>query len=293
MPGWSWAVVAGLAFGFSQIANRGVNRRLDALSASAAMVTSLLGYLVVATVVTGQAAALADLTPGAVAWFAAAGVVHFLAGWTLFALSQQRIGPSRTASVVSVNPVMAAVIAWLVLSEDLRPVTWLGVLAVTAGVALVASSPRSVSGFTAGFPGRALAATTCFSISPLMVRFGLERFDHPLVGLTVGMAVTAPLMLVLAWFGSGRRISATGDVRRWLAIGGATAALAIAAQWTAFDRVPVGVAIGIQQLNTPVVLFVGPLALRSPAERITSRLALGTVLILAGAVTVALFGRAG
>jgi drug/metabolite transporter (DMT)-like permease len=291
MPGWTWAVLAGLTFGMTQIGNRGVNRSIDALSATAAMVTSLLVFLVVAIALTGRTVYLAELTPRSVAWFGAAGLIHFLVGWTLFARSQQHIGPSRTASILSVHPVMAAVAAWIVLSEALRPATWIGVVAVTAGVAVVASSRRPAHGPASTNPALALAATACFSLSPIFVRFGLEGFPHPLVGLAAGMAVTAPVLAVVARLATRRWVRPTGETWPWLLLGGLMAATAFTAQWTAYTLIPVGAAVAIQQLNTPVVLFAGPNLLRAPSERITPHLLVGTILIVAGAVVVALFGR--
>ncbi len=284
-----WALIAGVAFGISQLSNRGLNREINALRATTAMVTALLGFLMLALVVTGELSDLAEITLEAVFWFAMAGLMHFLAGWTLFAFSQQKIGPSRTAAILSVNPVMAAVIAWLVLSEALLPVTWAGVFLVTAGVGLITSG-RLTSGHWTN-PTLALLATLCFSISPIFVRWGLDEFDHPLLGLAVGMAVTVPAMHLSSRMLTGQWVSVPRGARRWLLSGGLTAAIALTAQWTAFALIPVGVAISLQQMSTPVVLVVGPVLLSAPAERATPRLIGGAALVVAGSIVVALFGR--
>lgn len=289
MPGWAWAVIAGASFGISQLSNRGLNREMDALRATTAMVTALLGCLVVATVATGALSELSDLTLAAAFWFALAGLLHFLAGWTLFAFSQQQIGSSRTAAILSANPVMAAFIAWLVLSESLRVVTWLGVVAVTAGVVTITLS-RLTSGRWSN-PTLALLATVCFSVSPLLVRWGLDELDHPLLGLTVGMAVTVPVMHLASRALTGTWVAVPQGARRWLYSGGFAAALGLTAQWSALALIPVGAAISLQQLNTPLVLFLGPVLLAAPSERATPRLIGGTALIIGGSVVVALFGR--
>jgi len=289
MPGWAWAVIAGASFGISQLSNRGLNREMDALRATTAMVTALLAGLIAASAITGAFSHLADITAIAVFWFALAALLHFLAGWTLFAFSQQQIGPSRTAAILSVNPVMAAVVAWLVLSEELRPITWVGVLAVTAGVGIVATA--RLTGGAWSNPSLALVATVFFSVSPLFVRWGLDEFDHPLLGLTVGMAITVPAMHLSSRVFTGMWVSVPKGTHRWLFSGGLAAAVALTAQWSAFALIPVGAAISLQQLNTPLVLFAGPILLATPSERATPRLIGGTVLIIAGAVLVALFGR--
>ena len=252
------------------------------------MVTSLLGFLVVALFVTGDLSALPDIPAAAVLWFVAAGLMHFLAGWTMFALSQQRIGPSRTAAILSANPVLAAIIAWLVLSESLRAITWVGVLAVTTGVAVITTARLTTGRWTN--PSLALVATLCFSISPVFVRWGLDEFDYPLLGLAVGMAFTVPAMHVVSRLYTGGWVIVPHGVRRWL-LGGGMSALALTAQWTAFSLIPIGVAVSLQQLSTPVVLFLGPIVLSAPSERATPRLVAGTAMVVAGSILVALFGR--
>jgi len=286
-----WAVLAGIAFGFSQLSNRGVNRQTGALPATTAMVTAMLGALIVATGVTGEFGELDSMPVAAFGWFVAASLVHFLVGWTLFAVSQQRIGPSRTASVLSTNPVMAALIAAVAIDQDLRPITWVGVIAVTLGVAAVAvTRPRKSSGSAIGM-GAVLAATLMFSISPIFVTFGLDRSDTPLLGLTLGIAVTVPFMHLTTRLLTGEWVRLQRSMARWLFLGGVSAGFAIAAQWTAFDLIPVGAVVSLQQISTPVVLFVGPVLLSAPRERPDIRLLSGTGLILGGAILVALFGR--
>lgn len=288
MPGWLWASIAGIAFAGSQLANRGLNREMDAVRAATAMVTALFGFLVITLVLTGEMSALSELNAMAVLWFALAGLVHFLAGWTVFAFSQQKIGPSRTAAILSVNPVMAAVIAWVVLSESLRAVTWFGVLAVTAGVAVIAKARLSTGEWTN--PTLALLATLCFSVSPIFVRWGLDEADYPLLGLAVGLALTVPAMHATARWHTGKWVTVPPGSRRWL-LGASWSVLALVGQWKALALIPVGVAISLQQLSTPAVLLFAPIVLSAPAEKATPRLIAGTALVVAGSVVVAIFGR--
>lgn len=292
MAGVVWAALAGITFGFSQLSNRGVNRRVGALPATTAMVTAMFAALLLAVALTGELGKLSTMPAVAAGWFIAAAMVHFLVGWTLFAISQQRIGPSRTATVLSVYPVVAALMAAAFISQQLRPITWVGVIAVTVGVAVVAlgratDTPRSATGMAA-----ILAATVMFSISPIFVTYGLAHFDRPLLGLAVGVAVTIPCMHLTTRLISGNWVQLHREMARWLALGGITAGFAITAQWTAFDLIPVGAVVSLQQLSTPVVLFIGPVLLSAPRERPDPRMLLGAGLILAGSILVALFGRA-
>lgn len=291
MPGVVWAALSGIAFGFSQLSNRGVNQQTDALKATTAMVTAMLVALAAATAITGNLADIASMPGSAFAWFTAASVIHFLLGWTLFAVSQQRIGPSRTAAVLSINPVVAALVAAVVISQDLRVVTWVGVVAVTVGVGVVATRGREGQHLAPKRLLPILSATLMFSLSPLFVTFGLADFDQPLVGLLVGIAVTTPLMHLSTRIITGGWVRIERPMWHWLALGGVTAGFAVVAQWTAFDLIPVGATVSLQQVSTPVVLFVGPALLSAPRERPTARMLIGTGLILLGAILVALYGR--
>ncbi len=286
-----WALLAGVGFGIGQLANRGVNRTMGALAAETAMVTAMLIALLGAVAISGELGDLVTIPAAAVLWFTLAALVHFLAGWTMFAISQQRIGPSRTAAVLSTNPVMAAIIAAAAIGQTLRPVTWLGVVAVSLGVATIAVA-RGGGHIRSGKDLRPiLGATLMFSISPIFVTFGLDHFDRPLLGLTAGIALTLPLMYGFTRWIDGGLPQIDRKVAGWVVAGGIGAGVALVSQWTAFDLITVGAVISLQQISTPVVLFAGPIVLAAPRERPDARLLAGTALIVAGAILVALFGR--
>lgn len=291
MPGAFLAALSGIAFGFSQLSNRGLNRRADALASTTAMVTAMFLGLLISVGLRGGFRLAPSIPSQAIGWFVVASLVHFLGGWTLFALSQQRIGPTRTASVLSINPVVAALVAAVVIDQRLNPITWLGVIVVTVGVAIVAvKNPSTATSPHLGLSA-ILAATLLFSISPIFVSFGLARFDGVLIGLVAGLAVTVPCMHLTTRAITGQWVHVNRSMFPWLVLGGASAGFAVAAQWTAFDLIPVGAVVSLQQLSTPVVLFVGPALLSDRRERPDRRILAGSVLIIAGAVVVALFGR--
>jgi hypothetical protein len=80
VTGALWAAASGIGFGLFQ----SLNRRLQ-LAVAAAVLSA-------ACVATGEASGLGDAPAGAIAAFAASGIVHFLLGWTFLNLSQKRIG---------------------------------------------------------------------------------------------------------------------------------------------------------------------------------------------------------
>jgi len=51
------------------------------------MVTTMLGALVAFSALSGELALLDEMPLSAILWFTAASLVHYLLGWTLFAVS--------------------------------------------------------------------------------------------------------------------------------------------------------------------------------------------------------------
>lgn len=293
MNGIAWAIVAGISFGLFQAVNRRANQVVDAFRTT-------FGLVVVGAVGVGAVALISqDLAAARSAplasylYFAAAGVVHFFVGWTLLALSQQRIGASRTGAVLASTPLIASVLAALVLDEALGAITWLGVLLVTAGVALL-SLRGGIPGVAQTVPWFALAAAASWATSPLFIRKGLEGLGAPLVGVAVGLLAAAVSYAI--FFAVRGQITqdptglANRAVRSWIVIAGVVVAAAIAAQWTAFDLAPIGVGYALMQLAAPVVIVAAPLIVGGEMERVTPVLILAVTAIVSGSVIVAITG---
>ena len=69
--------------------------------------------------------------------FAVAGIIHFVLGWTLLTVSQNRIGASRTSALVGTAPIFATLIGYLFFQEILSFLTILGIILVVSGIYLV------------------------------------------------------------------------------------------------------------------------------------------------------------
>ena len=294
MSGIAWAILAGLSFGVFQAVNRRANQVIDAFRTTFGVVVVGAVGVALVTVLTQDLNAAVSAPLRSYLFFAAAGIVHFFVGWTLLALSQQRIGAARTGAVLASTPLIASVGAALFLDEELGTATWMGVFLVTAGVALLSLRGGGVGGVTQRVPWFALAAATSWATSPLFIRQGLEGLRVPLVGVTVGLVGAA--LAYAVFFAVRRHDSAdpTGlgnaKVRWWIVSAGTVVALAITAQWTAFDLAPIGVGYALMQLSAPVVIVVAPLLIGGEMERITLRLMLAVSAILAGSIIVALTG---
>jgi drug/metabolite transporter (DMT)-like permease len=166
------AAAAGVGFGtFQSLNRRAVAGIADPYTATFLQLLVALVVLVVASAATGDFDALGSATAAGIAWFAAAGVVHFFVGWTFLNLSQMRIGAARTSPLLSTNPVWGAAIAVVALQELPHALAWLGIALVVAGALAVSLERVGEQGWRIdrhdALPG--LAAAFAWSISPILI----------------------------------------------------------------------------------------------------------------------------
>src|SRR5262249_49635245 len=119
-PSVSGAVVAaasGIGFGLFQTLNIRAVRGMDPFASTFVQIAVAAVALLAASVGGGGLPALAHAPAGALAWFAGAGVLHFVAGWTLLNFSQKRIGAARTSPLLTTVPLFGIVIAAITIGQ--------------------------------------------------------------------------------------------------------------------------------------------------------------------------------
>jgi drug/metabolite transporter (DMT)-like permease len=284
--GVAWALVAAVAFGFTQILNRKANLLVDAYRTAFGLLAVVELILIGRLLLTGELRLLAEAPVGSLALFSLSALIHYIGGWTFLALSQQKIGVARTGALVSSAPIVAALLAVPVLGEPLTPMTFAAVLVSVGGLVVIAlSQPDGSYGWSR--PWFALLVALCWGTGPMLIRKGLEGLDEPLFGLTFGLGVAlivhgAGLGLVGRW----RAPRPPGTVYRWMLAGGATGAVAISAQWISFDLTTIAVSFTVQQLAVLVVVGLAPVVFDARRERLTAPLLAGTLAVIAGSVMV-------
>lgn len=292
MSGAAWALVAAVAFGVTQIFNRKANQLVDAFRTAFGMLLVTELILIIRLVVTGEVALVADAPMSSVLYFAGSTFIHYVGGWTLIALSQQQIGVARSQALVGAAPVVGAVLAAFILDETLTVPVVVGVLIAVAGVWMVSmSAATDVKGVPWSNPWYALTAAALWGISPQLIRLGLQGLDSPLVGVTVGLAFTVPLHGLVLMIAKPRRTERVpARALGWMVLAGIVGALAVSAQWISFDLTSVAIAITVQQLAALVVVVLVPFVFHEPVERVTVRLVIGAVTMLAGSALLVLAG---
>jgi drug/metabolite transporter (DMT)-like permease len=282
-----WALVAAVGFALLQASNRKANRHLDAYRTAFGLLVAVEVVLLARSVILGRVGLLFSAPMSVVLIFGATTLLHFVGGWTLLALSQQKVGVARTGALVSAAPVIGTLVAAVGLDEPLTTTIIAGVLLAVAGVALISLSGAGSDGEWRK-PWLGLSVALIWGSTPLLIRIGLERYDHPVEGLTIGLATSVVIYAILLTLAGRWKGAIPGTAMRWMAFGGLCGAIAVSAQWVSFDLTTIAVAITVQQLSVLFVIALVPFMFREPFERMNLRFFAGAAMVVAGACLVVL-----
>jgi drug/metabolite transporter (DMT)-like permease len=282
------AAASGVGFGLFQTLNIRAVRGMDPFASTFLQIAVAAVALLAASAVTGGLSELGDAPAGALLSFAAAGVLHFIAGWTLLNVSQKRIGAARTSPLLTTVPLFGIAIAALTVGQLPETVELPAIALMVLGGYVVVSRG-------AGGGGRhvrpvdaapALACALCWALSPALTVRGLDRLDDPLVGLTLGLCVSVVgYLLAFAVWRRGIGLRTAG--RSALAIkllAGVLVALSTWGRWAALDGTTVAAVLALNLLSIPVVLIASPLMAGRHAEHVTPRVWTGAALVVAGSL---------
>jgi drug/metabolite transporter (DMT)-like permease len=281
-------MVAAIGFAFLQVSNRKANQVLDAYRTAFGFLVAVEVVLLARIALLGDLGLLLSAPLSAVVIFGVTTLFHFVGGWTLLALSQQTIGVARTGALVSSAPIVGTLVAAVALDEPLTVAVAGGVLLAVVGVALISLSGRVSASGEWRRPWFGLAVALIWGSTPLLIRLGLERFDEPVAGLTIGLASSVVVYALLLTATRRWRKPVPSTAVRWIAFGGVCGAIAVSSQWLSFDLTTIAIAITVQQLSVLFVMALVPIMFRQPFERMNPRFFAGAVLVLMGATIVLL-----
>ena len=292
VSGTTWAVIAGIGFGFFQPLNRRVNRDLDPYACTFVVLATGAVMVIALALFTSDLSLLAEAPIESFGWFAIAGVVQFAGGWTMVSLSQRRDGAAKTGAAAGAMPVISTLLAAVFLSEVPPAITVVGVLLVVSGVTVL--SFRNETGISIReIPWFGVLAATSWALSPVFVRFGREGLPDPLLGVAIGfLAAFAFYAVALGSTGRAQHIRAVWPRRIPALLAGFSIAVAIGTQWTAFDLIEIAVATSIMQISVPIVVLTAPLIVGTEFEKLTLPLVIGTILVVGGS-TLTVLARGG
>lgn len=291
MTGVLWATASGIGFGLFQSLNRRAIRGIDDPLVSTFLQLAVGALvLVVATLVTEDLSQLSDATLASIVIFAAAGIVHFVLGWTFLNMSQARIGAARTAPLITLTPLFGLLLAIVTLGEVPTAASLLAIAPIVAGAWLVASR----GGRFELQPGSSFAFATAFmwALSAVLTVEALEGLDSPLLGVTLGMVAAAAGMA--AWLAAQGSLAAVreiaSDALTLKLFAGALVAVATWLRLLALDETDVGVVLALNLVGVPIVLVLAPLLVGRHLEQVTARVWGGAMLVIAGSLALIALG---
>jgi drug/metabolite transporter (DMT)-like permease len=133
------ALLAACGWGLDAIMARQGLRDVPPALATLISLGTLLPAIVVLTLLLDPGG-FGRLTPAALLWFGGLGVVNFVGGRQLNLRATRILGASRAAALIAASPLVAVLLAAVVLGEQVTLPLLAGAGLTVAGVALVVSS---------------------------------------------------------------------------------------------------------------------------------------------------------
>ena len=281
-----FGALSGVLFGALAITvRRGLQRSADPEA----------GALVVAAVAAGLSVLLA--TPSAVLatvklgdlWpFLVAGLLVPGCSQILFIMAVRDAGPSRTAILIGIAPLMSVAIALVVLGEPFRPLLVVGTVLVVAGGAALARERARPADFRVLGAVLALVCAALFAVRDNIVR-GAARGTHPPPLVAATVSLVAATLFILGYLLVARRHGLWPCFRDALpafAPAGVMLGLAYICLFEAFDRGRVSIVAPLNATQSLWAVVFSALLLGSAVEVISKRLVLAGALVVAGAAVI-------
>ena len=305
MLGGLLALLSAAGFAFeTATARRGV---VTASVTQALAVTVPVGVpiFLLFAVVFGALTTLADFSAKAIAYLAAAGILHFTWGRYCNYRATKAMGSNLVAPVQQSNMLVTLALAILILGEHLTPLRILGIVLVVLGPALTYGPPRGKAATVAArsmFQPNyaegylfALLSSTGYGISPVLIRLALEDKELPAAlagGLISYAAAALAFALVLVLPGQWRHIRALDPTAaKWFAVSGVCVCLAQMLRYMALALAPVSVVTPIQRLSLVFRLYFARI-INPQHELFGGRIVAATVVSLLGALALSVSAEA-
>jgi transporter family protein len=221
--------------------------------------------------------------------FASAGLIGTVGGRLSRFFAIEKVGASVASAVGNLTPLIATILAIVLLGERVTVPVVLGTVVIVLGTVLLSVSGRRL-GFRPWMIVLPLTSATCFGIVQIIRKVGLSGMG-PVLGSTINFTTAA--IAFSAFMLAGARYRGLAACR------GRTLGYFIAAglaENTGVFLLIVSLGLGAVSVVTPLtaasplfVLLLTPLFLRG-VEILTPRVVMGTVLIVAGVYMITAFG---
>jgi drug/metabolite transporter (DMT)-like permease len=206
----------------------------------------------------------------------------------LFTRAVGVIGPSRTAILVGISPVLSAAIAVSLLGEPLHVALVLGTLLVVAGGTLLVRERGGPAALLSLGLGLGLSAALLFAVRDNLVRWAARGNDVPgFVAATASLASASVVILLVV----AARPNAFARIRRAsrpFVPSGIVYGVSYGCLYSAFDRGRVTIVAPLVATESLFAVLISIVLLRR-TERIGPRLLLAAALVVGGGALISSF----
>jgi len=206
----------------------------------------------------------------------------------LFTRAVGVIGPSRTAILVGISPMLSAAIAVTLLGEPLRVALALGTLFVVAGGTLLVRERGGPAALLSMGIGLGLSAALLFAVRDNVVRWAARGNDVPGFVAATASLVSASLVILLVVVLRPNAVARMRRASRPFVLSGLVYGASYACLYTAFDRGRVTVVAPLVATESLWAVLASILVLRH-TERIGPRLLLAAGLVVGGGALISSF----
>jgi len=280
------ALSAAFGFGVAGIFLKRALQYVDPLPAAVLSVTFTTAVVWTVTLSTTSLDGL--LTPRILPFVVAGVIAPGLARLALFT-GIDRVGVARTYAIGATAPLVSVVLAILFLGE--RP-SWLlliGAGAIVVGGTLLSARPpgdRSWRRRDLVFAGLAAFG---FAVRDNVTRYGFLDFTDPVLAAAVSTATSVTLMWTYALIAARRELRVDRLGLKLLMCAGVAEGFAYVTMWRALARGSVAVVSPLTNSHSIFAVVLAAVFLRD-LERVTWRIGVATVVMVAGVMIVLRFG---
>jgi drug/metabolite transporter (DMT)-like permease len=214
--------------------------------------------------------------------FAAVGLLFPAAATLITFEANRRLGPVITGSLGNLAPVVAVLLAFVLLGEPLRLGQMLGLAIILAGV-IVLTGPRGqqTAGWTSWYVVLPFAAAALRGLIQPVIKLGLALWPSPYAAVLVCYVISSAVVVTALRLRTGRwRPAASARGLRWFAGVGACNGLAVLLMYAALARGPVSIVSPLVATYPLVTVVASALARHAVGHQL--RVTLGAALTVAG-----------
>lgn len=249
----------------------------------------LVGAIVlwIAVAVTGGAG---PVSAAALGYFVLAGLVGTVAGRLFRFFAIERVGASVSTALINLNPLIATILAIVLLGERVTLPIVVGTLVIVAGTTLLSLSGREI-GFRPRLLWLPILSATCFGMVSILRKLGLSGAG-PVIGTALNVT-TAAVAFATFMLATGQRdaLIVRGRPLAYFAAAGLMENTAVFMNIVALGMGTVSVVTPLYGSSPIFVLLLSMIFLRG-VEKLTARVVAGTILIVLGIYLIsALSGR--